>query len=128
MWTRKEIKQGARSIEGLPEVQFSLHASYSMPWEYPSLCWIATVLNAAGEQVGFAKYAVTSLDDQLFIYSLQIDPAHRGQGYATAALWYLQQLHGVPITPVQVLGSAQGFWNKVRQLSAYGLYIGDESL
>ena len=112
-----------RRIARLPEIQLARQANYYMTNTSPNPDWTATIATSAGIRVGTATYAVTPLDDQLWLYGLEIAPAHRRQGYALALLWQLHQAHGLPIHPVHELGTAGGFWQRARRLASAGLQV-----
>ena len=97
-----------RRIARLPEIQLARQANYYMTNTSPNPDWTATIATSAGIRVGTATYAVTPLDDQLWLYGLEIAPAHRRHGYALALLWQLHQAHRLPIHPVHELGTAGG--------------------
>ena len=114
-----------RRIARLPEIQLARQANYYMTNTSPNPDWTATIATSAGIRVGTATYAVTPLDDQLWLYGLEIAPAHRRHGYALALLWKLHQAHRLPIHPVHELGTAGGFWHRARRLASAGLQVAE---
>ena len=114
-----------RRIARLPEIQLARQANYYMTNTSPNPDWTATIATSAGIRVGTATYAVTPLDDQLWLYGLEIAPAHRRHGYALALLWQLHQAHRLPIHPVHELGTAGGFWHRARRLASAGLQVAE---
>lgn len=56
-----------RRIARLPEIQLARQANYYMTNTSPNPDWTATIATSAGIRVGTATYAVTPLDDQLWL-------------------------------------------------------------
>ncbi len=114
-----------RRIARLPEIRLTRQANYHMTPTSPNPDWTVTIATRAGVRVGAATYAVTPLDDQLWLYEIEITPAHYRQGYALALLWQLHQAHGLPIHPVHELDTARDFWQYARRLAGTGLQVAD---
>ncbi|WP_454727899.1 MULTISPECIES: GNAT family N-acetyltransferase [Cupriavidus] len=87
----------------------------------PSPDFRATLHNSAGEQVGTAAYALSPLSDKVYVFEIRIPPEHQRCGYATALLWHLAREYGRPITPVQELHAARGFWHAARAWAPLGV-------
>lgn len=77
-----------------------------------------------GQRMGTVEFGINPLNDRVYIYDLTIEGQHRRRGLATAALWRLWCDHQVPLVPLHEVGTAVGFWSKVRRrFAAAGVEI-----
>lgn len=81
------------------------------------------ILNEAGDQVGTAAYAITPLNDQLWLYEIDVAREYRRQGYGLAFLRYLNQTHDLPVTAIHEVYLASSFWGAARLLDGHGLRV-----
>lgn len=81
-----------------------------------------------GALIARTGYGVAPSYDRLYIGDLQVEPALRRQGYATALLAaisdHVAAEHGrLPMTPLHETGSARAFWDHMRQLAPKSLPV-----
>ncbi|WP_454728035.1 MULTISPECIES: hypothetical protein [Cupriavidus] len=107
----------------LPPLAVKAHPNHFQVITAPSPEFIATLHNGAGEQVGTVKYGVSPLLDRIYVYDIRVPTEHQRCGYAMACLWHLAREYGRPITPVQELHAASGFWNAARALADEGVIV-----
>ena len=81
---------------------------------YPGPTTTATLVYQ-GQRVGHVRYGQSPLVDRLYVCYLEVNPAQRLRGLGQAALWRLWCQYQVPLTPLQEVGTAFGFWSTVRQ-------------
>ncbi|WP_432262971.1 GNAT family N-acetyltransferase [Cupriavidus sp. TMH.W2] len=113
----------SRALDRLPPLVVKAAADHFRVVTAPSPEFRATLHNGASEEVGTAKYGLSPLGDRVYVYDIRVPPAHQRCGYATALLWYLAREYGRPITPVQELHAASGFWNAARALAGAGVVV-----
>jgi GNAT superfamily N-acetyltransferase len=73
--------------------------------------------------VGSACYAISPLNDRLYVFEIEIAPEHRRQGFGTAYLKHLSETHRLPLTPIKELYSSHRFWEATRRLAGTGLKV-----
>ncbi len=113
-------------IEDLPPIAVNATANFYKPWTAPNPDLRVTIANANGTQVGTGCYAISPLNDRVYVFEIEIAEEHRCRGYGTAFLWHLSQTHSQPITAIQEVGSSLPFWNQARQLGGIGLIVTEE--
>jgi len=113
--------QGRRRIERLPAITVAATANYYKPWTAPSPDYRVRIGNAEGVQVGTGCYALSPLQDRVYVFKIEIAPEHRRRGYGTAFLWHLAQRYRQPITAVDERYSSREFWRAARRLGNAGL-------
>lgn len=107
----------------LPVITVQGRPNYYRANTSPSPDWDVRIINEAKEQVGTACYALTPLNDQLWLYRMDVNPEHRREGYGLAFLDHLNRAHGLPITAIHEKFEAIAFWNTARLLDRYGLTV-----
>ena len=108
----------------LPAVQIELAIDLkTQSFVEPNSDYRAVIRADQGEAMGTATFGISPLNDTLYLYQIEVLPQHRRQGYAMAWLYWLHQTHGLPITPVHIVGSAQSFWGTARQLNTLGMMV-----
>lgn len=117
---RRALAQARR----LPPMQVELKAD-PQPQNFvePNPDYHAVIRSTLGEEVGTATFGISPLNDTLYLYQIDVFLRHRRQGYALAFLCWLHQEHGLPITPVHIVGSALSFWGAARHLQSLGLVV-----
>lgn len=73
------------------------------------------IFNSEGERIGFAVYALSPLNDCLYLYDIKIDQDFMRRGYGLAMLQYLAKTYRQPIIPIHELESAERFWDAARR-------------
>lgn len=121
------IKLGTQSyrykLESLPTITVTVLDNYYKAFTSPNPDHNSSIYNAAKELVGMATYAVSPLDDRVYLFDIEILPEYRRQGYATAVLRYLTQTYNHPITAIKELYGASDFWASVRRLKEVGIIV-----
>ena len=92
----------------------------------PNPDYNAKIRNAIGEIVGTAEFGISPLNETVFLYGLDILPAHQRQGYALALLVWLANEHNLPITPVHETIPARNFWISAHKFKASNLVLLDQ--
>lgn len=105
----------------LPAVSFQEAANFYKSFTSPNPDINAVVLDAAGHKVGRVTYAVSPLEDRLYLFQISIDQPSRRRGFGLAALVHIAQRYRLPIVPVKELYSP--FWSAARELKATDLQI-----
>lgn len=124
---RQEDDQSARCRPvSVPVIKLNTTASYYKTFTSPNPNLNAIICNGAGERVGSVCFAVSPLQDRVYVFGIEIDIPFRRQGYGMALLWFLASTYGVPITPIKVLHKAQRFWNTARDMHVPWLAITPE--
>jgi hypothetical protein len=120
---RRADRQARERIERLPAITVAATANHYKSFTAPNPDYKATIRRPTGDRIGTAAYALSPLDDRVYLFRVEIEAAHRRQGYGLALLWYLARTYERPITPVhQAIGSYE-FWSAARQLEAAGLVV-----
>lgn len=123
-YRRRDFYRAVRRFRNLPAIRVMLaQANFYKPNTSPNPDWIVEIFSEAGELVGSATYGVTPLNDQLWLYQIEIAPEFQRKGYALAFLRYLNHSHNLAVTPVHELWSAAPFWATARMLNNRGLRI-----
>ncbi|KNX78051.1 hypothetical protein DA83_25205 [Pseudomonas sp. 250J] len=112
-YQRRQAAQLDRQASGLQLVT-ERHEAVPGNFFYPGPT-ITAVLVFQGQPAGHVRYGQSPLADRLYVCHIQINPAQRLQGLGQAALWRLCCQYQVPLTPLQEVGTAFGFWSTVRQ-------------
>lgn len=99
----------------LPEILVKKTARYDRTITSPAPDFRGDIFNSEGARIGFASYALSPLNDCLYVYDLRIEPGFMRQDYGLATLQYFANTYGKPIIPVHELESAEGFWDVVRR-------------
>ncbi|WP_141440771.1 N-acetyltransferase [Vreelandella titanicae] len=86
----------------------------------------ANILNGSMQEVGTATFGKSPLDDTIYVYQIDVYPQHRRRGYALAFLCWLYNEHQLPITPIHIVGSANGFWHAACRLGVGPLVVRDD--
>ena len=123
---RRAERQTRKRIEDLPAIRVVATANHFRAWTAPNPDYQATIRGADGERIGKAAYALSPLNDRVYLFRIEIEVAYRRRGYGLALLWHLAKAYGQPITPVHVLLSSHEFWRAARRLEAAGLIVTDE--
>lgn len=124
--SRHRARQARRKVERLPTITVSVRANYFKPWTSPSPDYRVTIHNADSVLVGTGCYALSPLNDQVYLFELEIAPEHRRCGYGMAFLWHLVRTCGQPITPVHERHHSREFWAAARRMGEIGLTVTDE--
>ncbi len=114
---------GRHRIERLPAITVAATANYYKAWTAPSPDYQVGIGNAEGVQVGTGCYAVSPLQDRVYVFKTEIAPEHRRRGYGTAFLWHLAQRYRQPITAVDERYSSREFWRAAQRLGKAGLVM-----
>ncbi|GKS87434.1 GNAT family N-acetyltransferase [Acidovorax sp. SUPP1855] len=134
-WRKKDFKQGGtvsnflsrwlvqRRLAHVPKITVDVTRNYYMTFTAPNPDVKVVIRNEAGTPVGRACYAVSPLNDRVYIYEVEILGAHRRQGYGTALLLFLARTYDLPITVVKELYSACSFWRFARGLGSAGIRL-----
>lgn len=112
-----------RRLAHVPKITMDVTRTYDMTFTAPNPDVKAVIKNQQGTTVGEACYAVSPLNDRVYVYNVEIFSAYRRQGYGTALLNYLAQNYKIPITVVRELSSSCGFWKFARSLSCIGVHF-----
>jgi hypothetical protein len=123
MANRWSAWQAREKIEHLPPITVTATANYFRAWTSPNPDYRVTIANAEGVEIGTGCYAVSPLNDRVYVFEIEIAPEHRRRRYGTAFLWHLAQAHGQPVTAVKGLFSSHDFWHTARQLADTGLVV-----
>lgn len=107
----------------LPIITVQGTANYYKPNTSPSPDRNVQIFNEAEHLVGAASYALTPLNDQLWLYEIEVEPEYRRQGYGLAFLRYLNHTHGLPVTAIHEVHLAASFWGMARLLNGHGLNV-----
>ncbi|GKT23321.1 GNAT family N-acetyltransferase [Acidovorax sp. SUPP3334] len=107
----------------VPEITMDVTRNYYMTFTAPNPDVKVVIKNREGMAVGEACYAVSPLNDRVYVYDVEILSAYRRQGYGTALLNFLAQNYKIPITVVRELASSCGFWKFARSLSCAGIHF-----
>lgn len=102
----------------LPEFILEVALNHMQCFTSPNPDRIATVMTAAGEQVGYITYAVSPLFDKLYIFQINIDATFRRQRYGLAIIHYLHSTYQLPIATFNEVGAARRFWAAARHMVA----------
>jgi hypothetical protein len=120
---RRADRQARDRIERLPAIKLTTTANHYKSFTAPNPDYKATIHRADGKQIGTAAYALSPLDDRVYLFRIEIEAVHRRRGYGLALLWYLAKTYERPITPVhQAIGSYE-FWFAARRMEAAGLVV-----
>lgn len=104
--------------EKLPIIQLALtQKRYDKSRTSPSPDLDTQILDCNATSVGSLVYAVSPLVDHLYIYHIEIEPEHRRNGYAFAALLHLHQQYRLPMSAIHETFEASRFWTAARKLS-----------
>ncbi|MDA8445618.1 GNAT family N-acetyltransferase [Paracidovorax valerianellae] len=112
-----------RRLAHVPKITVDVTRNYYMTFTAPNPDVKVIIKNEAGITVGRACYAVSPLNDRVYIFEVEILSAHRRQGYGTALLLFLAQTYDLPITVVKELYSACSFWRFARGLGSAGIRL-----
>lgn len=102
----------------LPDFTLEVVLNHMQCFTSPNPDRIATVMSAAGDQVGYITYAVSPLFDKLYIFQINIDDAFRRQRYGLAIIHYLHSTYQLPIATFNEVGAARRFWAAARHMVA----------
>ena len=102
----------------LPDFTLEVALNHMQCFTSPNPDRIATVMTAAGEQVGYITYAVSPLFDKLYIFQINIDATFRRQRYGLAIIHYLHCTYKLPIATFNEVGTARRFWAAARHMVA----------
>jgi hypothetical protein len=72
-------------------------------------------LDHQGNAIGNALYAISPLEDRLYLFSIEIETHSRRKGYGLAFLKKLFEIHSLPITVIKPISSALSFWESARR-------------
>jgi ribosomal protein S18 acetylase RimI-like enzyme len=78
-----------------------------------------SVVNSVGDEVGILWVQSDRRPGHAFIYDIEMDPAHRGHGYGTAALLALEEWcreHGISSIGLHVFGHNTGAWQLYKRM------------
>lgn len=109
---RLDARSGSHRV--LPEISLELTKNYFKAFTAPSPDVTATIHNSQGQIVGCAVYAVSPLYDRVYLFTIDIAQSFRRQGYGLAVLTHIAKTHGLPITTVKEVFSANSFWSAAR--------------
>jgi len=115
--------RGRRRLARLPFITTTSTANYYKVFTAPNPDIHAVIYNSDGDEVGTAIYAVSPLDDRVYVFAITIAEHFRRRGYATALLRYLANTYKQPITAVHALFDARPFWHASCRLAGAGLVI-----
>lgn len=102
----------------LPDFTLEVALNHMQCFTSPNPDRIATVISAAGDQVGYMTYAVSPLFDKLYIFQIKIDATFRRQRYGLAIIHYLHCTYKLPIATFNEVGTARRFWAAARHMVA----------
>jgi RimJ/RimL family protein N-acetyltransferase len=80
--------------------------------------WLWSVVAESGEEVGIL-WVARRREGRAFIYDIEMNPAHRGAGYGTAALLALEdwcRANGFGSIGLHVFGHNEGAWRLYKRL------------
>lgn len=112
-----------KRIARLPSLRVASQYNFWKSLTSPSPDVTLTILTSEGASAGIARYAVSPLNDRVYVYGIDVEPALRRSGYGLAMLWHISRLHALPIVPVRELHSASEFWRAARRLGPAGLFV-----
>ncbi|WCM89738.1 GNAT family N-acetyltransferase [Acidovorax sp. NCPPB 3576] len=112
-----------RRLAHVPKITMDVTRNYYMTFTAPNPDVKVVIRNQEGMTVGEACYAVSPLNDRVYVYDVEILSAYRRQGYGTALLSFLAQNYKIPITVVRELSSSCGFWRFARSLGSAGIHF-----
>jgi hypothetical protein len=98
----------------LPWIDVQCRAMYHLPPTSPAPSLYSTIHNMNGEKVAVAAFAVSPINDRVYVFDIKTEKDFIRQGYASAFIWHLHETYRLPITPVHVLWTADDFWTKMR--------------
>lgn len=98
-----------------PQITVEAKLRYDHALTSPAPEYRGTIFNSKSEHVGFAVYALSPLNDCLYLYEIRIGQNFVRRGYGLAMLQYLAQTYRQPIIPVHELESAERFWDAARR-------------
>jgi len=124
-WLKYFLSRLHNSWRTLPVVQVQLINTGERTFVDPNPNYRANILNDLGQEVGFATFGVSPLGDTIYVYSIDVYPQHRRQGYALAFLCWLYKPR-LPITPIHIVGNAIEFWYAARAFPRRLLIVKDE--
>ncbi|MBS0380709.1 MAG: GNAT family N-acetyltransferase [Proteobacteria bacterium] len=116
-------RHAQRKIRRLPPITISVRSDAIRPWTAPNPTLQAEIWNEQGQSVGRARYAISPLNDKVYVYELKIKRVHRRRGYGTAFLAYLANTNALSITPIHETHEETAFWNAARRLRAAGVTV-----
>lgn len=88
---------------------------YDKPPTSPAPSCYAKIFNGEGVQVARASFGVSPLHDRIYVYEMEVSAGWHKKGYGSAFIAYLQGTYHLPITPIHVLHTAEGFWEKLKR-------------
>lgn len=115
-----------RRLAHVPKITVDVTRYYYMTFTSPNPDVNVIIKNEADIEVGRACYAVSPLNDRVYIYEVEILDVHRRKGYGTALLLFLAQTYDLPITIIQELYSACSFWRFARGLGSAGIKLTEQ--
>lgn len=98
-----------------PQITVEKRLRYDHTLTSPAPDYSGIIFSSEGERVGIAVYALSPLNDCLYLYEIRIDKNFVRRGYGLAVLQYLAQTYRQPIIPVHELESAERFWDAARR-------------
>jgi hypothetical protein len=107
----------APPIRDLPLISVRQRANFCHAFTWPNPDLTAAVRSASGEFVGEVTYAVSPLQDRVYVFDIQVEALLRRRAYGLAMLHWLTTTYDMPITPIKELLGAKPFWNEARRLS-----------
>jgi ribosomal protein S18 acetylase RimI-like enzyme len=81
--------------------------------------WLWSVVDETGDEVGILWVARDRRAGRIFIYDIEINPAHRGEGFGTASLLALEawcRANAFASIGLHVFGHNEGAWRLYRRL------------
>jgi hypothetical protein len=98
----------------LPYIEIETSTNHHKSFTSPNPDIKATVYSSDRVPVGQVTFAVSPLFDRLYIFNLTIYDAYRHQGFGLAVMAYLATTYRLPITTIEEVFSASGFWRAAR--------------
>jgi hypothetical protein len=75
-----------------------------------------TLHDKNGITVGWVTYAVSPLNDRLYIFDITVFEEHRRKGYGLATIDWLSRTYQLPMTTVKEVFSTSSFWAQARHM------------
>lgn len=115
-----------QKTDRLPIISESIILNYFKPLTAPNPDITVHINNHDGERVGTITYAISPINDTVYIYDIKIEREWRRKGYGLAILHSIHKKYSLPITPVHQTEVSRGFWDSVRRLKSIGLILTDD--
>lgn len=123
-WLLQLFSRGKKDeIRSLPQITIKKTFNYYKSFTAPTPDINATLYNEQGIEVGYATYALSPLQDRIYVFGIKVKHEFRRQGYGMALLSYLATTYSQPIVPIHELYSANKFWSAARQLKLLNLQV-----